>query len=101
MMQALLGGLAQSGLPVHQRNLITPCGYPLFIHLLPDGFCSHKCISGYLISTKSGLNEGKRNNEAQPSSFPVRIFFSRSTLLDALTTSEQEANFHDHMVQGG
>ena len=100
MQQALQIGLAQSGLLVHQRCVVTPAGYPRIPCSLPEKLRLYQCISGYLIASQMRWYVIRGSNVAQTTSCAVGFFLSRSTLLDTLTTSELEAKSNDQVGQG-
>lgn len=100
MRQALLRGLVQSGLPVHQLCAVKPAGYPRISYLLPKRFCLHQCISGYLIFNKSRWYVVTRKIVVQTFPSAVGILLSRHTLFDTLVTTKREVNFHAHRLQG-
>lgn len=100
MQQALLGRLAQRGLPAHQRCVVTPAGYPGLSCPFLEGGRSHQCISGHLISTEVGGDGSGSTNLAEWLTCAAGMFCSRSTHTDALATTEREADCHDHMMHG-
>jgi hypothetical protein len=100
MPRAFLERPAQKGLPVHQRCVLTPAGYPGLFSPSPKSDRSHQCISGYLISTEVGGDGSSRTNLAELLPCAAGMFFSRSTHTDTLATTEREADCHDHMIHG-
>jgi hypothetical protein len=100
MQQALLKGIAQSGLPVHQHGVVNPLGYPRIFYPLMEEFWAYQFISGYLISIKVDRIKRSGRYEVRLPSYADGMMLSQFTHFDTLTITQQEANCHFHRLYG-
>lgn len=96
----LLGALAPRGLPVYQRCVVPPAGYPGHFSPFPEEARAHQCISGYLTSIEVGRGRSSSTNLADWHPCAAGMFFSRSIHVDTLATTKREADCHAHMMHG-
>jgi hypothetical protein len=80
MQRTLLGDLAQRGLPVHQRCVVTPAGYPGHFSPFSEEAVAKQCISGYLTSVEVGRDRSSSTNLADWPHAPQACF-----LIDLVT----------------
>ena len=100
MQQALLKGLAQSGLPVHQHGVVNPLGYPRIFYPLIEELWAYQFISGYLISIKVDSIKRSSRYEVHLPLYADGMLLRRFNHFDTLTITQQEANCHFHRLYG-